>query len=77
MALHSADWIRLLITFLPDILGLFEKVFKEIPREEIAGIAAEVGKVTKKIEEVSTGGQKETWRIVNKGIDVVAGIENP
>lgn len=81
MAIHSAGWIRILIAFLPDILDLLKGIFKYVPKEEVAKIAVKARVVAKKIEGISTGDQKETWKEINQVADAIfpdeIDIENP
>ena len=80
------ETLLLIFQFLPILVDLAEKLFvgdKTGPQKKTAVLNA-LPAIAKNIEAVSTGGQKDTWKVINenlptlsRAVDVTASIMFP
>ena len=67
------NWLLIVLQFLPVLVDLAEKVFvnKGTGAEKKKFVLDALPAISKSIESVSTGGQKETWQVITNNIDVI------
>ena len=80
------EWLALVFRFLPILVELAENLFvgEKTGEQKKEFVLKAIPEVAKGIEDVSTGGQKETWKAINsnigtvsKAVDVTASIMFP
>lgn len=67
------EWLLIALQFLPTIVDLAEKLFVEkgTGTEKKKFVLDALPVIAKGIENVSTGGQKETWQVITNNIDSI------
>ena len=70
------DWLPIVFRFLPYLVGLAEVFFVGEKRgaEKKDFVLKALPEVARGVEEISTGGQKETWKIINANIGVIGSM---
>lgn len=70
------NWLLIMLQFLPTIVDLAEKLFvnKGDGPQKKAFVLEALPTIAKNIEAVSTGGQKETWKVINDNIAVIGKV---
>jgi len=67
------EWLAIVFRFLPMLVQLAENVFvgEKTGIEKKDFVLKALPSIAQGIEEVSTGGQKETWKTINANMDTI------